>query len=75
MSEKNQYRTEEHIREAADQLRLAGASVNDRVVSNPDPEEHEPQPMKKQPIVSVNGQDLSRDKSGEELPSSQRPAA
>ena len=74
MSDKDQFRTEEQIPAATDGLRSPSVSVDDRVVSIPDPDEQEPQPMR-QPIVSVNGQDLKRDKSGEELPSSKRPAA
>jgi hypothetical protein len=36
-----------------------GASVNDRVVTNPDPEEQEPKQLRTKPIVSINGEDVN----------------
>lgn len=42
------------------------ASVDDRIVSNPEPEEQEPNPEKKQAIVSVNGEDVDKITSDED---------
>ena len=39
-----------------------GASIDDRIVSIPDPDEHVPEPVKKKRIVSVNGEDVNSDK-------------
>jgi hypothetical protein len=36
------------------------ASIDDRIVTNPDPDELEPKPQKKEGIVSVNGEDVDR---------------
>jgi hypothetical protein len=53
-------RVGEQVREKINQLRSTGASVKDRVVvCNPDPEEQEPKPVRKKPIVSVNGEDVA----------------
>jgi hypothetical protein len=38
------------------------ASIDDRIVSIPDPDEQVPQPVKKKGIVSVNGEDVKSDK-------------
>jgi hypothetical protein len=60
MAEKSRIRrVGEQVREKVNQLRSASASVKDRVVSNPEPEEQQPQPVKKKPIVSVNGEDVA----------------
>lgn len=37
------------------------ASLDDRIVSVPEPDEHVPEPPKKKCIVSVNGQDVKAD--------------
>jgi hypothetical protein len=37
------------------------ASIDDRIVSIPDPDEQVPQPTKKTGIVSVNGEDVKPD--------------
>jgi hypothetical protein len=52
-------RVGEQVREKVKQIRSKGASVKDRVVCNPDPEEQEPKPVRKKPIVSVNGEDVA----------------
>ena len=52
-------RVGEQVREKVHQLRSASASVKDRVVCNPEPEELEPKPVRKKPIVSVNGEDVA----------------
>ncbi len=37
------------------------ASIDDRIVSIPDPDEQAPEPVKKKGIVSVNGEDVKSD--------------
>lgn len=37
------------------------ASIDDRIVSIPDPDEQVPAPVKKKGIVSVNGEDVKSD--------------
>ncbi len=39
--------------------RFRSTRVKGRVVCNPDPEEQEPKPVRKKPIVSVNGEDVA----------------
>jgi hypothetical protein len=46
--------------EKVDEVLDEAASVDDRIVSNPDPEENTPEPVEKKPIVSVNGEDVER---------------
>jgi hypothetical protein len=36
------------------------ASIDDRIVTNPEPDEQEPKPQNKEGIVSVNGEDVDR---------------
>src|SRR5512147_2510162 len=38
------------------------ASIDDRIVSIPEPDEQVPEPVKKKGIVSVNGEDVESDK-------------
>jgi len=38
------------------------ASIDDRIVSIPDPDEQNPEPVKKKGIVSVNGEDVKPSK-------------
>jgi hypothetical protein len=56
----------------------SASSVDDRVVTNPDPEEQEQDPKRPQtePIVSINGEDVDSS-TGEErqVPQRKRPAA
>lgn len=42
------------------------ASIDDRIVSVPEPEEQVPEPVKKEGIISVHGQDVGRTVAGEE---------
>ncbi len=46
--------------EKADEPLAEAASVDDRIVSNPDPEEQKPQSRQKKPIISVNGEDIEK---------------
>jgi len=45
-----------------DQPLNEAASIDDRIVSVPEPDEHVPEPAKKKGIVSVNGEDVQTEK-------------
>ena len=51
------------------------ASVDDRIISNPEPEEQEPKPVKKEGIVSVNGEDIEKATPEKDNEQNKRPAA
>ncbi|HWR16635.1 MAG TPA: hypothetical protein VN577_17550 [Terriglobales bacterium] len=46
--------------EKVNDLLHSPTSVEDRVVCNPEGDEHEPQKPRTKPIVSVNGKDIDR---------------
>jgi hypothetical protein len=61
MPEKNGIRRlDEDVREGVNEIDSASSSVEDRIVTNPDPEESQPKLVKqKKPIVSVDGEDVA----------------
>jgi len=63
--------------EKVNDLMHTGSSVDDRVVTNPDPEEQEPKQTQAKPIVSINGEDVDRTSAEKEQnrPERKRPAA
>jgi hypothetical protein len=48
-----------HVRVAkVRELMGEATGADDRVVSNPEPDEHDPKPVRKRGIVSINGVDI-----------------